>query len=129
MAIAAARDDEEEAAGQHRRERVAGRIVPCRWLVLYHVGFRNIAIGSRLCIYTKWRCKDSKLAIILCEGTTYTNVVEAMFLKQIAIFAVFTNPSQLYKDCWRCSKASLNPPSSALSELCHVGVELMPKSN
>lgn len=59
-------EDGDEVTGQRLCGRIASGIVHHRWLV--HAGFENIASFFRLCIYTKWRCKDSELAITLCGG-------------------------------------------------------------
>jgi hypothetical protein len=58
MADAVVGDGSEEVAGRHRRGRASVGIVLRRWLVLSRIGFENIASGSRLCKFTKWRCKD-----------------------------------------------------------------------
>lgn len=74
MDVAAAGEDGDEVTGQRLRGRIAGGIVHHRWLV--HAGFENIASFFRLCIYTKWRCKDSELTITLCGGPPIQMLLE-----------------------------------------------------
>jgi hypothetical protein len=74
MDISAAGDDGDEVTGQRLHGRIAGGIVHHRWLV--HAGFEHIASFFRLCIYAKWRCKDSELAITLCGGPPIQMLLE-----------------------------------------------------
>jgi hypothetical protein len=62
--------------------------------VIYKVplGFANI----------QGRPNYTKLALILCGGSTYIKVVGATFLDSIAILLVFSSSRKIYKACWRC---------------------------